>query len=363
MFNWQFSQSCLSSILKELHITVKYFHDCLYILDGCFNQLEKFFVNIDFIYNQSSTINDQEKLPNMKYFSLTCKDATLEYYELIVPLLHRMSNLESLALYLMVSNHFMDERFIDGNDLKENIINHLPRLKKFAFNIHSRTFFLNEIYLPSNADIRNTFTNFKDNQIVCSVDYSQREKVGQCHIYSLPYTILFYNNITNNFPGGLFKSVRQISLCDEHPFEHEFFIQIAEAFPYLKKLRLTNTQSQQHKHSQSSKDAKKKEYPIIKYSHLTELDLFLVHNDYIEQFLDLTKTNLSKNFKLSVEYKSLRLVTDNFTRETTRMNCSKINNIQFYDRISTIPEHFQMYFPRMKYRSLLSYFDINYSSR
>ncbi|CAF3067977.1 unnamed protein product [Rotaria sp. Silwood2] len=360
MFNWQLSQTCSSSILKELHITVKYFHDCLYLLDGCFNQLETFFVNIDLICNQSSTINDQEKLPNMKCFSLTCNDATLKYYELIVPLLHRMSNLESLALYLMVNNHYMKERFIDGNDLKENIINHLPRLEKFAFNIHSRTIFFNQIYLPSNEDIKNTFTSFKDNQIISWVDYSQNKKAGQCHIYSLPYTTKYYKNITNNFPGGLFKCVREISLCDEHPFEHEFFTRIAEAFPYLKKLYLTNRQSQQHKQSQSSKDMTIKEYSIIKYSHLTELDLSLVHDDYVEQFLDDTKTYLSKNIKLSVEYKSLQSITYNFTRETTRTNCAKINNIHFYDGIFAIPEHFRMYFPLMKHRSMLSYFNINY---
>ncbi|CAF2688120.1 unnamed protein product [Rotaria sp. Silwood2] len=270
-----------------------------------------------------------------------------------------MSNLESLALYLMVINRHIKERFIDGNDSKENIINHLPRLEKFAFNIHSRTIFFNQIYLPSNEDIKNTFASFKDNQIISCVDYSQNKKTGQCHIYSLPYTTKYYKNITNNFPGGLFKCVREISLCDEHPFEHDFFIRIAQAFPYLKKLHLTNRQSQQYKQYQSSKDTKSKEYSIIKYSHLTELDLSLVHDDYIEQFLDGTKTYLSKNIKLSVAYKSLRSITHNFTRETTRINCAKINNIYFYNGVLEIPEQFRMYFPLMKHRSMLSYFKIN----
>ncbi len=41
----------------------------------------------------------------------------------------------------------------------------------------------------------------------------------------------YYKNIINSFPGGLFKYVREIFLFDERPFEHEFFIQIAQAFP------------------------------------------------------------------------------------------------------------------------------------
>jgi len=50
----------------------------------------------------------------------------------------------------------------------------------------------------------------------------------------------FYYYITNNFPGGLFKYVQKISLFDEYPFEHEFFIRISESFPIVKNLSLTN---------------------------------------------------------------------------------------------------------------------------
>ena len=58
----------------------------------------------------------------------------MHYDELIVPLLHRMLNLEKLSLYLVTS---VRKTFIDGNDLKKNIINHMPRLNKFTFNIRS----------------------------------------------------------------------------------------------------------------------------------------------------------------------------------------------------------------------------------
>ncbi len=44
-----------------------------------------------------------------------------------------------------------------------------------------------------------------------------------CRIYSYPYMWISYGSIRNNFRGGLFKSVLEISLIDERPFEHDFF--------------------------------------------------------------------------------------------------------------------------------------------
>ena len=45
-----------------------------------------------------------------------------------------MSNLEKLDLYLIVDGR---KRFVDGNDLKMNIINHMSQLNNFTFNIRS----------------------------------------------------------------------------------------------------------------------------------------------------------------------------------------------------------------------------------
>ena len=48
-----------SSNLLELHISVDYFSDLLYLLDGRFNQLHTFNVNIHRISWNRSTINNQ----------------------------------------------------------------------------------------------------------------------------------------------------------------------------------------------------------------------------------------------------------------------------------------------------------------
>ncbi len=116
------------------------------------------------------------------------------------------------------------------------------------------------------------------------------------------------------FQVDYFKCVREISLFDERPFEHEFFIQIGQAFSYIKKLSLTNEVSQQQKQCRKTEDENSKNYSIIEYSHLTELDLFDVHHDYVEQFLDNTKMCLPNIITLRVEYEPLERATYNFTR-------------------------------------------------
>jgi hypothetical protein len=89
------------------------------------------------------------------------------------------------------------------------------------------------------------------------------------------------------------------------------------------------------------------EHLIIKYSHLTELNLSDVHDDYVEQFLDDTKTCLPKNIKFISTYDCLQRVTHNFTREITRINCTKINNL-ILARPYNMTHQFIMYFPLIK---------------
>ncbi len=158
-------------------------------------------------------------------------------------------------------------------------------------------------------------------------------------IYSFPYTWSYYFNITNNFRGGLFKSVRKISLHDERPFEHEFFLQIAQSFPFVEQLNLDNLQPQQNNNQQWS---------IIEYSYLTELNLAYAHKDYVEQFLIDTKMCLLDNVCLHVHYDSLQTVTDKFTRDTTRVNCSKIKHLFLHHKLRICSQDLIDYFPYAK---------------
>ena len=250
-----------------------------------------------------------------------------------------MSNLEKLDLSLTLS---MNTTFIDGNYFKTNIINHMPRLDEFKFNILSTFTIHNQIYLPSKEDIQHTFSYLKNNQIICCVDYARNKQHGQCHIYTYPYKLIYYRYITNNFPGGLFHCVRLILLWDEYPFEHEFLLRISQSFPFVKNLNLRNSKPQNNKLCiESSKDN-----PIIKYPHLTDLVLNLVHNDYIEQFLTDTKVCLPNTVELVVYFEKLKTVTHNFTRDTTRINCAKLKFLCLI--MDPIPQVVKDYFPNAK---------------
>jgi hypothetical protein len=258
----------------------------------------------------------------------------IDYYdEIVIPLLHRMPNLEELRLDFKCSRK---RSFVDGNDFKANILNHLPRLKIFGFNICSFINHYNQIGLLRNEDIQNTFRGFPNNQTITCIDYFPDKNEGQCHVYSYPFTLTSYERITNNFPGGLFTYVRRVSLFDEYPFEHEFFIRIQKSFPFMEDLTVTNWKAQ---YKNDNRDLS-----LIHYHHLTCLDLTEVHDDYIEQFLLDTKTSLPFNLDLSVHYESIRRVTHDFKRIETRINYSKINCAYLIDPNSRSSKDFKKYF-------------------
>jgi hypothetical protein len=64
---------------------------------------------------------------------------------------------------------------------------------------------------------------------------------------------------------------------------------------------------------------------IIEYPHLTSLNLSAVHDDYVEPLLVDTEMCLPNNFDLSVEYEALKMVAENFTRNTMRIDSAKLS--------------------------------------
>jgi hypothetical protein len=255
-----------------------------------------------------------------------------------------MSNLEQLGLYIPV---YVDKTFTDGNNLKRNIINRMPQLSQFSFYINSFMFIRNKVDLPSTEDIQRTFIDFPKNDIISFVDYFPEAERGYCHIYSYPSGIQYYCNITNNFPGGLFNYVRVVSLFDEHPFEHEFFLRIQKSFPFMEELSVINQKSQNRKQSYESNNDNRNS-SVIEFSFLRKLDIIDVHDDYIEQFLFDIKTYLHHNVLLSIKYESLRRVTHNFTRDATRINCAKVNKLYLRGARKCSNSSLKEYFPYAK---------------
>jgi hypothetical protein len=150
--------------------------------------------------------------------------------------------------------------------------------------------------------------------------------------------------ISYQFPCGLFKCVCKISLYDERPFEHEFFMQISQAFPFLKMLSLSNKQPQNDKQYQKS-NIDNENLSIIEYSHLLLLNLINVYDDYVVQFLDDKKTYLPSIFRLAIDSESLKRVIHNFTTDTMRVNCDKIKELCILDTVEEY-ERLKNYFSR-----------------
>ncbi|CAF4884465.1 unnamed protein product, partial [Rotaria sp. Silwood2] len=51
------------------------------------------------------------------------------------------------------------------------------------------------------------------------------------------------------------------------------------------------------------------------------------HIDDFEQFFNDTKIHLPRLTKLIVNYDRLTIVTDNFTRDATRLNCASVEQL------------------------------------
>ncbi|CAF1093078.1 unnamed protein product [Rotaria magnacalcarata] len=202
-----------------------------------------------------------------------------------------MLNLKELDLNLVAESH---EKFIDGDTLQKDII-YMPQLHKFTFNICST---INHRNFSLNEHIQKMYKYFANNQIVTCIDHFQEKA----------YT-------------GLFTSVTKVSLYDERPFEHEFFLRIAESFPFMKELTIENRKALGRLIKRINDN---QILSIIEYPNLNRLDLTKTHDDYIELSLFDTKMSLPHNIHHCVGYHSLKRVTYCFTRYITGCNCAKL---------------------------------------
>ncbi|CAM4983274.1 unnamed protein product [Rotaria socialis] len=277
--------------------------------------------------------NNKEKLPELKYFSLTSMMFTSHYDDQIIPLLRRMINLKELTLFLAVLKSH--STYIDGIQLHDEILIHMPQLNKFTFSIN--TIILNEnikIDLPSNEDIQHSFIGKIYGKVGSYVHVRSEDNVVVSHVYSLPYQFQYFLHLANYFQGDMFHTVRHLTMHDGRPFEYNLFKIISQRFPLLKELCVINCKPQKNKqHS-----------PIlIIFPHLILLDLVKIHVDYAEQLLFDKNTHLPSLLDLCIKYKSLATITNDFTNNPIRGNCAKIKKLHA-DRFIR-PKNFHEYFP------------------
>ncbi|CAF4755173.1 unnamed protein product, partial [Rotaria sp. Silwood2] len=147
------------------------------------------------------------------------------------------------------------------------------------------------------------------------------------------------------FPPIIFSSVTHLKLLDTLPFKPEFFIRITQSFPSLKYLFVRNIRSPLWSFCESS-SVNDHSCSIVEYSHLISLDIDFVNIDYVDQFLNESKTRLPCLTELVVQFDQLKNVTENFTRDATRRNCAKVKRLIVKNLID-FPKVVYRYFPSL----------------
>jgi hypothetical protein len=220
----------------------------------------------------------------------------------------------------------------------------MSSLQNFNFNFGIDHLFINaDEVRPSIDSIRRTFIENEyntDGYVYCT-NYSNRI-LCQCHVYSLPYLNDYLQPISHSFPGGLFQNVTAIWLRDEfNSFEHDFFLKISQSFPLLRRLVILNRIGQKQEPKEASS--------IIEFSHLIELNCRCIHMSYVEQMLCDSNTCLPSLIRLFIQYEHLSTVTENFTRNATRINCAGLKSIILDHELTMVhSKDFYQYFPSLQ---------------
>ncbi|CAF4243768.1 unnamed protein product, partial [Adineta steineri] len=277
----------------------------------------------------SEGVHIMDQLLNLKCFSLK-SSYPFQRYDRIVLLLRRMSNVEKLTLNISVYDRNRVIDVIDGTYVQHDILDYMPQLRSFIFYICTYVEPAALSYKLSSEDIQQTLTNIGLQHVTsmindCDgvVNYVHGVRAA-CSIFSLPFKFDYLRDIGNNFPNIVFSYVTCLVIQDIIPFEHEFFMRIARSFPLLKHLCIRNSESQKLDSLMTFSSDNCQLHSIIEYPHLTILDIKFSHRDYVEQFLNETKTIVPCLTEFEVSFvDELEAVTKDFTRQETRRNCAK----------------------------------------
>ncbi|CAF1143422.1 unnamed protein product [Adineta steineri] len=319
-----------SPILTHLYINVETLEDCFYLLDGRLRKLTTLCVNVYLMDTFEEIVHNMDKLLSLKCFSLK-SFYPFHQYDNIILLFRRMSNLEKLTLNISIEGQ---NRVIDGTYVQHDILNYMPQLRSFIFYICTYVEPAALSYKLSSEDIQQTLTNIglqnvssMVNDCTAVANYVHGVRAAYS-IFSLPFEFDYLRDLDSNFPNIVFNYVTNLLIQDVIPFEHEFFMRIAQSFPLLQNLRIRNRESQKLNGVMTFSSGNCQLHSIIEYPYLTILDVKSSHIDYVEQFLNETKTFVPCLTEFEVLFvDDLKAVTKDFTREETRRNCAKPNNI------------------------------------
>ena len=253
-----------------------------------------------------------------------------------------MSNLEKLTLYLPIKGR---NTVIDGTYVQNDILDYMPQLHAFTFYICTYVKMVDLSHKLFSEDIQQTLTNIGRQHVTSIVNYIQ-DRIAACSSFTLPFEFDYLEHLGNKFPNIVFSYVTFLLVEDTNPFKHEFFIRIARSFPLLKYLRIFNIESQVLDGLMTFSSDNCQLHSIIEYLHLTRLDVRYAHRDYVEQFLNETKTFIPCLTEFEVDVDHLKAVTKILTRKETRRNCAKVERIDTLGSLIYTEDVF-LYFPSL----------------
>ena len=252
-----------------------------------------------------------------------------------------MPYLENLTLYLCIKGR---NRIIDGTCVQDDILAFLPQLYSFTFYISTFIDIGDLSHNLSREHLQQTLINIGQQNVATIVNYLS-SCTAECSILSLPFTFDYLSYLGNIFPNIVFNYVTYLHVEDNDAFRHEFFVRIARSFPLLKYLVIANIERQVSAEMKLSSDHIQS-YSMIEYPHLTSLHVSWSHKDYLEQFLNETKAYVPCLTELEVNYRHLKIVTNNFTREETRRNCAIVKQLITIEPLDNSID-FRHYFPSL----------------
>ena len=279
----------------------------------------------------------------MKRFSLVSSDVTDYCGSLVVRLLRRMCQLEELRLRV-TSDRAEDNWLLDGQLLHDEVVAHLPHLKQFQFSLFN---YLDKLpvlaAIPSKNDVQRSFAENRFGSIGSSVECHPVRNKGFYHVYSLPFAFEVFKCLSHGYNrSDDFSRVTTMIMYGYASFEHGLFANIAEDFPRLAYLAIHNMCPQKMKKHRGTIEPA----PLITFPRLERILLTDAHVDYVEQFLVDRITRLPRFHDLEVYFKDLVKLTDNFTSDAARHNCSQVNWFTSYESVAR-PASFYAYFPRL----------------
>ncbi len=248
-----------------------------------------------------------------------------------------MLYLEQLTLYLRVG---CQNTFTDPISVINQFSMHMLQLRSFKFYLSTENNRNDLVRHLSNNDRKLNYVNIGYQEVANAISFTIN--TGTYHIFTVPFEFIKLMSIGNVFPNIIFKNVIELWVRDVLPFEHEFFLRIAQAFPLLKSFYICDCKSLSYNAKKSSDNAQS--HRVVEYLHLISLDISRTDIDCVEQFLNETKTFLPHLAELRVGYDALRIVTEDFTRKATQRNCLNVARLITGRQIVGSKDYY-IYFP------------------